>query len=80
MKLSEYLEKHMVNKVKFCRRVGIAPHALYRILRGNDTRLSIAMDIVKESNGEVGFNEIIDPDRLKTIKEERRKNKRRKKC
>lgn len=67
MKLVEYLKKHNVNKLSFCRKIGISAPALYGALEGRDMKLSTAIRIVKETYGEVKFSDLLDPKYLETM-------------
>jgi len=61
MILEDYLYKHRkeITKKGFAKVLGITPMRLYRIFHGADIPMSLAVNIVKHTNGEVTLQDLV---------------------
>ena len=53
MKLSDYLKQEGIRQTIFARRIGVNINTLHNILKGYDTRLSVALSIEEVTRGSV---------------------------
>jgi predicted transcriptional regulator len=59
MKLKDYLEKYEINVTAFCQLVNLSRTQLYRIINGQEPKLSTAIRIVKATYGKVKFEDLV---------------------
>jgi DNA-binding XRE family transcriptional regulator len=65
MNLREYLFKKKIKHEDFAKKLGIARSTLHRVMTGDsDPSLSLATKIVKETKGQVSYEEIVTPEDL----------------
>ena len=66
MYLIDYLYDKRINKKEFCKLIGVSERTLWNILRGEDTKNSIAIKILIETSGKVTNTELAKPrDKIK---------------
>ena len=58
MILKEYLEEMQIPIRKFARKVGVSTPMIYKILRGGDVRISLALAVEKATKGVVTLREL----------------------
>lgn len=75
MRLKEYIRKNEISIREFSRRSGVGYAPLYRICNGYDMFLDTAVKIVKATNGEVTYEDLLPTIKRQELQEKSRKTK-----
>lgn len=74
MKLADYLKKNALTHENFSKRVGVTRPVITQIIGGKrNPSLKLVKRIEEETNGEVGFHDLFNPD-VPSKRREKKKN------